>query len=157
MPTRYLENIHPRTRVGMWAWSPVVVLRVSLASTYMLWLFASIIAFFAGVPVFNLTAPEGYTSIWAVLLGISAFVSAIGSTTDRWQQLEKWASLSLSAMLLAYVGGMNFVGWLEGDLDRQFVGAVAIIASILPVTRFVYLAAQTGKKPHHVPVRSTNG
>ncbi len=156
MPTRYLQNIQPKTRLAIWAWSPVIVLRVALAATYMLWLFASIIAFFAGVPILSLTAPEGYTSIWAVLLGVSALVSAIGSTTDKWQQLEKWASLALSAMLLAYVGGLNIVGYLEGDLDRQFVGSVAIIASILPVTRFFYLAAQTGKKSHHVPVSTSD-
>lgn len=155
MPTRYLQIVQPRTRAAIWAWSPVIVLRVSLAATYMMWFFASIIAFLAGVPVLTLTAPEGYTSIWAAFLGVSALVSAIGSTTDKWQKLEKWASLSLSAMLLAYVGGLNIVGYISGDLDRQFVGAVAIIASVLPITRFIYLAAQTGKSKN-VPVRAND-
>ena len=96
--------------------------------------------------MFKLTTPEGYTSVWAVLLGSSAIVAAIGSTTDRWQALERWASLVLSALLLTYIGGLNLVGFIEGDLDRRFIGAVALIAGILPITRFVYLAAQSGKK-----------
>ena len=121
-------------------------MRVALVITYVLYVYASIIAFISGIPVFKLTTPEGYTSVWAVLLGASAIVAAIGSTTDRWQALERWASLALSALLLTYIGGLNLVGFIEGDLDRQFTGAVALIAGILPITRFVYLAAQSGKK-----------
>jgi len=146
MPTRYLQNVNPKSRLAMWVWSPVIVLRVALVITYVLYVYASIIAFIAGIPVFKLTTPEGYTSVWAVLLGSSAIVAAIGSTTDRWQALERWASLALSALLLTYIGGLNLVGFIEGDLDRQFIGAVALIAGILPITRFVYLAAQSGKK-----------
>ncbi len=146
MPTRYLHNVNPKSRLAIWAWSPVIVLRVALVITYVCYIYASVIAFIAGIPIFLLTAPEGYTSVWAVLLGVSAIVAAIGSTTDRWQSLERWASLGLSALLLAYIGGLNLVGFVEGDLDRQFIGAIALIAGILPITRFVYLAAQSGKK-----------
>lgn len=130
----------------MWAWSPVIVLRVSLIIIYLLYVYASAIAFIAGVPVFSLVTWVGYTPIWAILLGTSSVVAAIGSITDRWNKTEKWACLVLTAMLLGYVGGLNGVGFVEGDLKRQFVGAIALIAMVLPATRFVYLAAQSGKK-----------
>lgn len=146
MPTRYLEFVAPKSRWSIWAWSPVVVLRVALALTYLMYVYAAVIAFIAGVPVLNLTTPEGYLPVWATILGVSSLVSAVGSLTDRWQQVEKWASLGVSAMMLAYLGGLNLMGFIENDLNRQFVGAIAIIASILPFTRFVYLAAQTGKR-----------
>lgn len=146
MPTRYLDVIQPKTKFAMWAWSPVIVLRVSLVATYLGYVYAAIIAFMVGVPVFDLTTPPGWTPVWAVLLGISAMLSAVGSVTDRWQRLERWATLVLSALLLAYVGGLNIVGYIERDLDRLFVGAVAGVAAILPVARFVYLAAQSGKR-----------
>lgn len=148
MPFRYLDNVPQRSRWSVWAWSPVIVLRIALVGVYLGFVYASVIAFLAGVPVFRLTAPEGYTSVWALLLGTSAVLSAVGSISDQWQQLEKWASLVLSAMMLAYVGGLNGVGFVEGDLDRQFVGAIAFIAFILPAVRFVYLAAQSGKRKH---------
>lgn len=148
MPMRYLDNIAPRSRWAIWAWSPVIVLRVALVGVYLGYVYASLIAFIAGVPIFQVTTPEGYTAIWAVLLGVSAVLAAIGSLTDRWQQLEKWASLGLSSMMFAYVGGMNGVAFFLADLSRQFVGAIAFIAFILPVVRFVYLAAQTGKRRH---------
>lgn len=148
MPMSYLNNIAPKSRWAIWAWSPVIVLRVALVMTYIAYVYASVIAFLAGVPVFTLTTPEGYTSAWAILLGFSAVMAAVGSTTDRWQKLEKWATLALSALLLGYIGGLNLVGFVEGDLDRQFVGAMAFIAGILPITRFVYLAAQSGKKKY---------
>lgn len=146
MPLTYLENIAPKSRLAIWFWSPIIVLRVALMSTYLLYVYASVIAFRAGIPVFTLTTPEGYTSVWAVLVGVAALLAGIGSVTDRWQRLEKWAALALSALLMGYIGGLNLVGFVEQDLDRQFVGAIALIAGVLPITRFVYLAAQSGKK-----------
>lgn len=157
MPTRYLEVVNPRSKWAVWAWSPVIVLRVALVATYLAYVYAGIVAFIVGVPIFDLTTPKGYAPLWAFLLGISALASAIGSITDRWQSLEKWATLLLSAMLLAYVGGLNIAAWIEHDLSRQFVGAISLIASILPFTRFVYLAAQSGKRkrtPHDLSIRT---
>ena len=146
MPMTYLNNVNPRSRIAQWAWSPVIVLRVALMAAYLISVYASVWAFIAGVPVFTMTTPEGYTSIWAVLLGGSAVLSAIGSITDRWQVLEKWASLILSALWLTYVGGLTGVGFAEGDPDRQFIAAASLTLLVLPVARFVYLAAQSGKK-----------
>lgn len=146
MPDRYLKNINPKSKFAIWAWSPIIVLRVALVATYVVWAFCATIAFIAGVPIFELTTPHGWTPIWALLLGISAIASAVGSLTDAWQKLERWSSLLLSGMILAYVGGLNIVAWGEGDLSRQFIGGVAFIAGILPITRFVYLAAQSGKR-----------
>ena len=135
-----------RSRFAIWAWSPIIVLRVSLVTIYLLWTYAAGIAFIAGVPVFDLTTPVGWTPVWATVLGTSAMLSALGSLADRWSSVERWSSLILSGMIFAYVGSLNLVAWVEGDLTRQFVGAVALIAAVLPVTRFVYLAAQSGKK-----------
>lgn len=149
MPLRYLQVVQPKSKLAVWAWSPVIVLRIALAATYIGWAASAVIAFLSGVPIFNLATPPGWTSIWAVLLGGSAIIAAVGSISDRWQALERWASLVLSAMILAYVGGLNIVGYIDHDLNRQFAGAVATVAAILPITRFIYLAAQSGKKRNH--------
>lgn len=146
MPTRYLEVVQPKSKLAIWAWGPVIVLRVALVATYFLYVYASVIAFLAGIPVFNLTTPTGYTQPWAILVGAAAVACAIGSLTDKWQKMEKWSTMVLSALLLTYIGGLNIVGFIEHDLDRQFVGVIAIIAGVLPITRFVYLAAQSGKR-----------
>lgn len=150
MPTRYLNNIQPKSKLAIWVWSPVIVLRVSLFVVYMLWVYASVIAFMVGVPIFDLTTPPGYTAVWAVLLGASAVFSAVGSLTDRWQKLELWSTLVLGALILGYIGALNLMAWVEYDITRQFVGVIAAIAGVLPITRFVYLAAQSGKR--HVPI-----
>lgn len=155
MPLSYLQNVPQKSKLAIWVWSPIIVLRIALVATYILYVYASVIAFLAGIPVFTLTTPEGYTSVWAILLGATAVVAAIGSITDRWQKVEKWATMVMSGLLLGYIGGLNLVGFVEQDLDRQFVGAIALIAGVLPLTRFVYLAAQSGKKK--VWSRSTQG
>lgn len=155
MPTRYLDNINPQGKLAIWVWSPIIVLRVGLVAIYLLYVYASVIAFLAGVPIFDLTTPQGYTPIWAALLGASAVASAIGSITDRWQKVERWATLVLSAMLLTYIVPMNVVGFLEQDASRQFVGVIAMIAGVMPIVRFVYLAAQSGKKKLHASPRGS--
>lgn len=147
MPTTQTHIVHrQRNRFVIWAWSPIIVLRVALFLQYALYAYASVIAFIVGVPIFDLTTPRGYTAVWAILLGLSAIVSAIGAITERWNALEKWSSLALSALMLTFVGAVNLAGFVEGDLNEQFVGAISLIAVVLPFCRFVYLAAQTGKK-----------
>ena len=39
MPTRYLQNVNPKSRLAMWVWSPVIVLRVALVVTYVLYVY----------------------------------------------------------------------------------------------------------------------
>lgn len=145
MPTRYLQVIRPKSRLANWAWGPVIMLRIALVLTYLAYVYCSVVAFIAGVPILSFNSLPGYLPVWAALLGISAIVSAVGSLTDRWQKIERWATLVLSAMLLAYMGGLNISAWIEHDINRKFVGGIAVIASILPVARYIYLAAQSGK------------
>lgn len=135
-----------KNRFETWAWSPIIVLRIALVTIYLLYIYSGIIAIIAGVPVFSLTAWEGYATIWGALMCVAAIISAVGALDDRWQVWERWASLALSSLMLAYVGGLNLVAFVAGDLDRMFVGGVAMIALVLPLCRFVYLASQAGKR-----------
>lgn len=144
----------PRNAVEAWFWAPITVLRVSLISVYALYVYAAWIAFRAGIPIFSLLTPPGYTSIWAVLLGIAAIICFITSLQAKWEKIERWAALGLFAMMAAYCVGLNLQGYTEGDLDRQFVGVVSVIAIILPLGRFLYLAAQSGKKPADAPLHT---
>lgn len=136
------------TALEQWAWSPVIVLRVALVIVYLLYVYGGVIAFIAGIPIFTLLAPEGYTSLWAAALVPAAVVAAVGSLAERWENIEKWAALALTALQSGYVVGVNAVGFAGGDLTRQYVGVLSVIAIVLPATRFVYLAAQSGKKRH---------
>lgn len=144
-PRQARRPIRKPTKFETWAWSPIIVLRVALVMTYLLYVYAAAIAFIAGIPIFSLLAPEGYTSIWAALLGPSALLSAVGALSDRWHRTEKWAAMVLTCLLLGYTGSLNIVAYASSDISRQFVGAIALIALVLPGTRFVYLASQTGK------------
>lgn len=148
MPLHYLEVVDPQSRLAKWAWSPVIVLRVSLVLTYLLFAYGSVVAFRAGVPVIDLTTPTGYRAFWATGLFLASLTAAIGSISDRWQVTERWATLGMTALLAAYVVPMNVIAYGGEDLNRQFVSVVAVIACVLPVGRFVYLAAQSGKSKH---------
>lgn len=145
MPTRYLQLVAPKTRFAVWAWGPVIMLRIALVTIYLLFGYGGIIAAVSGVPILDHNAPAGYTLYWGILLSLSGFVAAIGALTDRWQKVELWASLLLAALMLAYIGGVNIRGFVEMDFTRQFVGVLATISGVLPIARFIYLAAQSGK------------
>jgi hypothetical protein len=135
-----------RTRFEVWAWSPVIILRIALIATYLVYIYAGVIAVIAGIPVFDLTQPPGYATIWGALLAVSAVVCGVGALDDRWQPWERWASLVMASLMVAYTGALNGLAFFSLDLSRMFVGAISFIALILPACRFVYLASQTGKK-----------
>lgn len=140
------KEVRQRSALMTWAWSPVIVLRIALVAVYFGYLYSSITAFIAGIPLFDLLGfMEGYTSVWAVLLFLSALFCFIAAFSNKFERLEKWASLVLMAVMAGYVIGMNLVAYGEGDVKRMFVGGIAFIAWVLPATRFGYLAAQTGK------------
>lgn len=136
----------PRTRFEIWAWSPVIILRVALIVTYLIYIYSGIIAVIAGIPVFDLTQPPGYAAVWGSLLAVAALICSVGALDDRWQRWERWASLVLASLMIGYTGALNVIAFGTGDLNRMFVGGVACIALVLPACRFVYLASQTGKK-----------
>jgi len=145
LPAAPLKPRRP-TRFELWAWGPVIVLRFALVATYLLYVYFAAISFVAGVPAFNLTTFPGYTSVWAFVMGTGAVVAAIGSITDRWEHVEKWGALAVAAMMLGYVGTIHVIGFVTGDINRQAVAAALTIGLVLPAVRFVWLAAQTGKK-----------
>jgi hypothetical protein len=143
---RSVRSPRRRTPFEVWAWSPVSILRVALVITYLIVVGFAVTSFIAGVPVFELTTPVGYTAPWAVLLCASAIAAAIGAVNDHWRQLERWASLMVTNLLLPYVAALHIIGYISGDPNRQAVSWVALGLLVLPLTRFLWLASQAGKK-----------
>lgn len=142
-----LRSARSRSRFETWAWSPVIVLRVALVVTYLLHIGLATMAFIAGVPIFRLTAPEGYSDPWALFLGIGALAAAVGALDDRWRTLECWAALAVTAFAAGYVVPLYIVAFAAGDLNRQTVAIAVTFMLILPLSRFAWLAAQTGRRP----------
>lgn len=144
--TNPLRRPRRPSKLEVWAWGPVIVLRAALLVTYLLHCYLAAMSFVAGVPAFSLTTFPGYTSVWAVIMGTGAVVAAVGSLTDRWEQAEKWGALAVFSMMLGYVGTIHVLAFASGDINRQAVAAGLSIVLVLPAVRFVYLAAQTGKR-----------
>lgn len=133
-------------QVSRWAWSEIAMLRVALVLTYLAHVYFSFVSFFAGVPVFAQTARPEYVPVWAILLGAASAVAAGASSSDRWRNLELIAGTIAFVCMLAYVGTISYVGFVEEDETRQAVGAGLTSAVILVAFRVVWLAAQLGKR-----------
>ena len=134
------------TRFELWAWSPVIIFRVALISVYLICIYCGVMSVIAGVPVFDMTAPAGWHTLWGALLCLAAIVSAVSAIDDKWQVVERWASMLLSGLLLAYAGSLNYVAYVSGDLDRMFVGGVAVGLLVVPACRFGWLASRAGTR-----------
>ena len=127
-----------------WPEAPVVLPRLTLVIVYLLCVYDGILSILAGVPIFDVTQPVGYSAIWGALLAVSALLSAIFATTPRWERLERWSCLAVWSLLLAYVGALNFVAFVSADLDRYVVGGVAVGFFLIPFSRFLHLASKAG-------------
>jgi hypothetical protein len=132
--------------LARWASEEVAMLRISLVLVYLGFINLAVASLRAGVPAFTLTAPDYYTPIWALLLAIAGLVAAIASTTDRWQAIERWAALGVTALMGAYVGTITILGFFQGDANRQAVASGLGIAFVTPALRFLWLALQAGKR-----------
>jgi hypothetical protein len=105
-------------------------------------------ALIAGVPAFDLTAPEGWTPIWASLLILAGPLGLLGiaSDTTRARASELVAATILSVTLFTYAGTLLFLGYIIGDVGRVAAGAGFAWLTTGPLIRMFWLIAQVLKE-----------
>lgn len=136
------------TRFELWAWSPITAFRLGLTATYLATIYFGISALIAGIPAFNLTAPNGWTPIWASLVTLGAMVGAIGSISDRhlFRRLELGGAWTLFVTIGIYAVVLLLLAYGAGDPNRAAVGAVLVVCGVTPAVRMVWLMSQLGRK-----------
>lgn len=129
-----------------WAWSPVIVVRIALAVSYLLTIAMAVTGLFAAyLPSFH---ESGVANAWWWSGGLVVFATAalLGSTRDKWQSLEKWASLGVLAGQALYVSAVLVAGSLTNNLAATTAGLGLMGMMILPLSRFLWLASRAGRK-----------
>lgn len=136
------------TRFELWAWSPILAFRFGLALGYLAMIYFGVSAFIAGIPAFELTAPTGWTPIWATVVTIGAMLGAIGSISDRhiFRRLELAGAWSLFITVGIYAVVLLLLAYGAGDAGRAAVGAVLVAVGVAPAVRMVWLMSQLGRK-----------
>ncbi len=150
-PPRSRRPMRHQSRLEAWAtswpWSQIALYRVTLVAAYLLHIGFAAMAFYAGLPIFRLTAPDGYTRVWAIMLAIAALTSALGALADQLRVIERWSSLAVLALTLGYVVPLYEVGFLMNDANRQAVAVAATFMLLIPLSRFMWLASRAGRRP----------
>ena len=121
-----------RSAFETWAWTEVPAYRLGLLLGYSFAVYFGISALIAGVPAFDLAAPEGWTPVWASLLILSGPIGIFGILKDniRHNKIELVAAVLSASTLVVYAGTILFIAYGTGDLSRSAVGAgIAWLAS----------------------------
>lgn len=148
-PPRIPERaVRKLTRFERWAWSPVVSFQIGLTAGYLGMIFFGVSAFIANIPVFEETAPDGWSQYWGAALVTGGILGAIGSI-DRhkvFEMVELFGAAATSLSVGTYALSLLFMAYTTGDNDRAAIAA-AMVALTLPVlVRTLWLSSQSLRK-----------
>lgn len=147
-PSRLRQQPRKLSRFEVWAWSPITAYRIGLTLAYVAAIYFGVSAFIAGIPAFELTAPRGWTPIWAALVVLGAGTAAIGSVSDAktFRRVELAGAWTLFLTLAVYATVLLFLAYGQGDAGRAAVGAGFVAVGVPPGVRMLWLMSQLGRK-----------
>jgi hypothetical protein len=105
--------------------------------------------FYAGIPTFTFTTPQGWTPIWAGAVVIGGFVGGIGAlrageepqrrSTRVFNGIELGGAIILFLTLGTYATLLLVIGYGYGDAGRQSVGSGFVALGVGPAVRMIWL------------------
>lgn len=136
------------TRFERWATTEIQSYRVGLTGMYCFMTYFGTQSLIAGVPAFNIAAPQGFTAWWAPVVVVGAIVAAIGSLTDskRFVLTETIGAWLLFLALATYSLTLLALAYGTGDQSRAAVGSMAVALGVVPFVRLIWLMFQLGRK-----------
>lgn len=146
-PRRKKRKDRKLTRFEVWAWSPIAAFRVGLTTTYLATIYFGISALIAGVPTFNILAPNGWTPIWAGVLVLGAMVGSIGSISDShlFRRIELGGAWALFVTIGIYAVCLLILAYAHGDTNRAAAGSGFVVLATAPGVRMLWLMSQLGR------------
>lgn len=132
-----------RSKFEVWVWTELPAYRLGLLLGYSFAVYFGISALIAGVPAFTLTAPDGWTFIWACLLVIGGPIGLIGilQDTSKFRKTELLAAVIISWALSIYAVTVLFIAYMTGDLTRVAAGAALAWLASGPTIRMFWLVS----------------
>lgn len=145
---RLLRIPREPTRFERWAWSPILAYRLGLTLGYLTTIYFGISAFIAGIPAFQITAPEGWTPIWSAILIVGGIIATAGSIADGhvFRRVELVGAWTLFLTLGGYAVVLLILAYGSGDAGRAAVGAGFVWLGVQPGVRMLWLMSQLGRK-----------
>lgn len=156
------EPLFPRGWFAQWARSQVATYRTGLVLTYLFMIYFGYSCLTAGVPVFDIAAPEGWTPIWAPMVMIGGLIAACGAVRAGSEPVTpqvrffNWVELVGSTILFltlfVYAGSLLVLGYVFHDDGRVAVGSGFVALGVHPAIRMAWLTF----RPHRARKAKVN-
>lgn len=132
-----------------WAGSQVAAYRIGLVLGYLAMMYFGGQAFYAGIPTFTFTTPEGFTPIWATAVVLGGLIGAIGGiragTEPTTKQVRVFNGIELTGSILlfltlgTYAAVLLVIGYGYGDAARSSIGAGFVALGVPHFIRMLWL------------------
>jgi hypothetical protein len=142
-----LRKARRPSRFQIWAFTDTGAYRLERVMGYGFAIYFGISAFIAGIPTFDLTAPDGWTPIWSAVLIISGPIGLVGTwqNTPKFWKIELAGAFPMAGSLTVYAAAMLFLAYgPEGSEGRiaagagfSWLAAPAIIHCLLLVVKII--------------------
>lgn len=135
--------------IERWADRHLAVPRWIVSTLYFLFVALGTAATVIGIPTIDLTTPNGYAAFWGIVVVVTAIVAGLASLRERFEVVERYAAIPLSAFLVTYTAGAWALILTDvGQLFQRGAGAIVLtIMSFIPVVRCIYMLTRIGRAP----------
>lgn len=124
-----------RKKLITWGKTPIFVPRWLLTAKYLGFVIMGILFLLWGNATLSLATFEGYTTFWAASVILTSVLSLPGSIHEKFEPVEEWAALILSALITSWAVAAIWRAFNEAEFNR-IPGAWAILlVGMLPAAR----------------------
>lgn len=127
-----------------WAWTEIPAYRLGLLLSYSFSVYFGISALIAGIPIFEIGAPTGWTTFQAIAILIAGPLGVLGIVQDTlwFRRVELAAATILSLAVFSYAATMLYIAYATEDMGRVSNGAALMWLATGPIVRMFWLIAQ---------------
>lgn len=125
---------HIRRRLS----TPITISLGWITLKYLLFCFVGLAAFLAGVRTLRLTTFSGYEPIWALAVGVAAFIGFLATLDKRLEWVEGMAAYTIVGFLLVLIASLV-------ARDSYAVAGLCAMVAIIPAVRGGWVAMHIGK------------
>lgn len=134
-----------KSHITLWSKQPAVLVpRWVLTAKYLGFCILGFLAFAGGIPSVALATFDSFTTYMSAGLCVASVIGVVASFRQKWEWIEKWAALVITAFLATWAVSATWRAFAEGDLDRAAGSFAVLLVAMLPALRSFGLMTRAG-------------
>lgn len=135
-----------KKHLSAWSREPIIVPRWVLTAKYVAFTVLGILTVIGGIPTIALATFDSFTTFMSAGLVLASFVGTVASFRRDWEWVEKWAALSIAAILSTWAVAAIWRAASEGDVGRVAGAFAVVVVAMLPAARALDLLGKAGSR-----------